>query len=102
MAFERKYRQEIINNSLDTPTGYDFGHNEAAHIDHDRKSDHYQDPANGTWVNRPVHWMQHRFAEIEEIDNGLPIEGNKWAREKIWERMTDDEKAYVVICSLID
>jgi len=80
---------------MNTPEGYDFGSNECSHINHDRNSPEYQAPDNGEYLNRPQHWSRHRLAELGEIANGLTREQNKWARKKIWERMTDDEKDYI-------
>ena len=94
MAFSKFAKERIKGRNFNIPDGYDFGRNECSHQDHSRGRN-YQNPQNGKYVNRPHHWIEHRLAELGEIDNGLSEKENQWARRAIWKRMTDDEKDYI-------
>ena len=94
MSFTERIRRKIKKRDI-KPDGYDFGHNECSHHDHQRDTGYYNSAENGHLVNRPEHWTEHRLAELGEIYNGLNKNQIKRAREQIWNRMSDDEKAYL-------
>ena len=94
-AFTRSVRRQIwerANNVSEISGRSDFPR-ECSHFNHDRNYPYYNHPDNGQLVLRNEHYMIHYD---EEGQNGLSEEGNQFALEKIWERMTDVERREVI------
>jgi len=64
---------------------------EAAHINHDKKNPKYNDISNGRTLTTREHYQDH-FDRHGRKNLGLSENGNKWALQKIWERLSDKER----------
>lgn len=88
-AFSRGTREAIWQRdqgrSVESGMG---GHLECAHYDHTRNS-YYDTPENGRLLTPREHYMDHFN---NHGYNGLSLEGNIWALEHIWERLSDYER----------
>lgn len=67
---------------------------ECAHIDHNRRNPRYNTPENGRLLTIDEHYIDH---VDREGHNGLTIDGNQWGLRAIWGRMTDDERAMILL-----
>ncbi len=86
-AFSWKSRQAI--KERDGNRCVDCGsplHLECAHYDHNKSSSRYDDPSNGRVLCVEDHLADHISREGK---NGLTKEGNRWAVNKIWERLVE-------------
>lgn len=68
---------------VDELTGDYLDHGECAHIDHNKRSEDYNDPENGVYTSIQHHLWLHQVDEI----NGLTPAQNKWAINAIKRRM---------------
>lgn len=83
-AFSSGVRREILRRDGGCVVCGATDNLEASHYDHNRKSRNYNDPSNGEMRCTLHHLDQH----IEmEGNNGLTIEGNRWAIKKLQERL---------------
>ena len=94
MAFSKESRQQILNRGKGeterhTGAGYDFGHVEAAHLDHDKNSDQYQCADNGILLTPVQHYISHILGE------DAAFAYNQGSANLIWARLTEDQKAYI-------
>lgn len=93
MAFSRMTRNKMIERSggYDEVTGLPIKRGEAAHFNHDKKSEEYDSEDNGLFVSSVTHWWMHL---LDDEDNGLNSAQNRWARDQISKRMypTKEEK----------
>lgn len=62
---------------------------EAAHINHDKRSEIYNSVENGRLLSTRNHYLDHYNRAGR---NGLPIRGNDAALRLIWQRLTEQEK----------
>lgn len=62
---------------------------EAAHINHDKKSESYNSEENGRLLTTRNHYIDHYNRAGR---NGLPIKGNDAALRLIWQRLTEEER----------
>lgn len=95
-AFTRSVRRQIWERAggVSELSGRSDWPRECSHYNHDREYIDYNNPNNGILVLRGEHYIQH----IEnEGNNGLDYDGNQWALEQIWERMTPTERSEVIM-----
>lgn len=83
MAFSKRVRGFILRRDGGCQWEYETGENdscmgglEAAHIDHDRNNPDYDHPDNGRAFCTKHHGRDH---ELNEGQNGLTIEQNRWS-----------------------
>lgn len=95
-AFSHKTREEIKKRSIlrfgklaSEWTGDDEGPFEAAHIDHSKSNERYDDQSNGRLLKVSEHYDDHVNRAGR---NGLNFWANLFALRKIWERMTDKDR----------
>lgn len=91
-AFSRGARKEIAerDNNQCVETGQ-TKNLEAAHYNHSKKEETYNNPENGRLLSRPEHYMDH-YKRHNEPDLGLTRRQNRWALNSIWGRMTKKER----------
>lgn len=94
-AFSRAVRRQIWDRAggVSELSGRSDWPRECAHYDHDRDNPDYNNPDNGILLLRNEHYMQH---VDYEGSNGLDEDGNQWALEQIWDRMTEVERQEVL------
>lgn len=73
---------------VDEITGSPAPNGEAAHLNHSRAAEDYDDPENGLWVNKETHAWMHQIDE----DNGLTPVQNSWAIGAILRRLNGNGK----------
>lgn len=62
---------------------------EASHLDHSRDNPNYDHPSNGRTLTTKEHYLDHYNRHGR---NGLTKKQNIWALNKIWSRLTEEEK----------
>lgn len=94
-AFSRAVRQQIWERAggVCERTGRSDWPRECSHFNHDRGYAGYNDKDNGILLLRLEHYIEHVNTHGY---NGLDEDGNQWALEKIWDRMTEVERSEVI------
>ena len=64
---------------------------EAAHINHDKSSKQYDDSRNGRLLTTDEHYQDH-YNRHGKKGLGLTKKQNKWALQKIWKRLSAEER----------
>ncbi len=86
-AFSHKVRAQIYNRDRGRSVESGAQADEAAHYDHTR-NENYDTVENGRMLTTREHYLDHYYRR----NNGLSYQGNKWALERIWERLSDSER----------
>lgn len=94
-AFTRSVRRQIWSRDggVSALSGRSDQKRECAHWDHDRSNPYYNHKDNGRLLLVSEHYMDHVDREGE---NGLSLDGNQFALEKIWDRMTNEAQEEVI------
>jgi len=88
-AFSRPVRREMRERDQVDVWDGSSGILEAAHIDHDRSNPNYNSLSNGRMLSRRNHYLDH-YNRVGR--NGLTLAGNNYALNKIWERLSEEER----------
>jgi hypothetical protein len=94
MSFSPETKRQIVSRDSIGDTTYQFPDMHASHDDHNRKDPHYDEVGNGEIINRPDHYMEH-FLEADRLGDMIHGNFHEYAAQKLWDSMTDDEKAYM-------
>lgn len=89
-AFSRQVRAEVKDNAdgLCEECGGVGQH--AAHFNHSREYEGYDDPDNGRFLCLVHHYLDHYHRTLEDI--GLSFEHNAWALSSLWGKLEEWEK----------
>lgn len=92
MAFSFGTKKKILERDNNTSVESGKTRNlEAAHYNHDKKREDYDDEKNGRMLTRSEHYMDH-YKRHNKEGLGLSRQQNRWALNTIWNRMTEKER----------
>lgn len=89
-AFSRPVRREMKERDQVDVWDGSSGVLEAAHIDHSRSNPNYNSLSNGRMLSKRNHYLDH-YNRVGR--NGLTLAGNNYALNRIWERLSEEERA---------
>lgn len=94
-AFSKAVRRQIWERASGVceRTGRNDWPRECSHYNHDKDYPGYNNADNGQLLLRLEHYIEHVNTHGY---NGLSEDGNQWALEQIWDRMTEAERNEVI------